>query len=59
MSPFECSVLSDRDLSDELIMCVQWSCTECGMFERDNAALIKSRPWPPRSCCALEEKWLP
>jgi hypothetical protein len=39
--------------------CVQWSRTECGVFERDHTALIISWLWPPRSCCTKEEKWLP
>ena len=53
-----CSVFSGTDLSDGLI-CVQWGLTQCGVFEHDQAALIMSRLWSPRSCCAREEKWLP
>jgi len=38
---------------------VQWSHSKCGVFELDHTALIMSMPWPPRCCCAMEEKWLP
>jgi hypothetical protein len=38
---------------------VQWNRTECGVCEGDHAALIMSRTWPPRSRCAMEEKWVP
>ena len=38
---------------------MQWSCTKCGVCERDHAALIMRRLWHPRSCCAMEEKLLP
>ena len=38
------------EICDGLI-CVQWSLTQCGVFEHDHAALIMSRFWPPRCCC--------
>jgi len=29
------------------------------MCECDHTALRITRLWPPRFCCAMEEKWLP
>jgi len=47
----ECCVSSGRDLRVELITRPEESHTEC-----DRETSIMRRPWPTRSCCAMEEK---
>jgi len=32
---------------------IQWSPTECGVYECDREALMMRRAWPTRGCCAM------